>query len=56
MEGVYILIAIAIFLAQLQNGFFTALLTAIFWPVWLAGVALFAFIAAFGSVIESWRK
>jgi hypothetical protein len=54
--GVYVFIAIVFFFAQLQNGFFNALLTAIFWPVWLAGVALFAFIAAFGSVIESWRK
>ena len=32
MEFVYIGISILIFLAQLSNGFVTAILTAIFWP------------------------
>jgi len=33
MIGAYIFLSIAIFLGQLQNGFFTALLTGIFWPI-----------------------
>jgi len=33
MIGVYIFLSIAIFIAQLQNGFFNALLTGIFWPI-----------------------
>jgi hypothetical protein len=43
LEAIYIIIAVLIFFAQLQNGFFTALLTAIFWPFVLVGVSLFSF-------------
>ena len=35
MEIAYIIIAVLIFLAQLQNGFFTAILAAVFWPLYL---------------------
>lgn len=40
-EAIYIVIAVLLFLAQLKNGFFTALLTAAFWPIVLAGLTLF---------------
>ncbi|EKA3900159.1 hypothetical protein EFU53_000982 [Vibrio cholerae] len=46
LEGIYIVIAILLFFAQLQNGFFTALLTAVFWPIVIVGLSLFQFFLA----------
>lgn len=46
IEAAYIVIALLLFFAQLQNGFFTALLTAIFWPIVLVGMTLFGVFSA----------
>jgi hypothetical protein len=35
MEIAYVILGVLIFLAQLQNGFFTAILAAVFWPLYL---------------------
>jgi len=35
MEIAYIILGVLIFLAQLQNGFLTAILAAVFWPLYL---------------------
>lgn len=43
LEGIYIVIAVLLFFAQLQNGFFTALLTAVFWPIVIVGMGLYLF-------------
>lgn len=39
--GIYIVLAVLLFMAQVQNGFLTALLAAVFWPVVLIGLSLF---------------
>jgi hypothetical protein len=49
---IYIVVAVLLFLAQLNNGFFTALLTAIFWPIVLTGLTLFTFFGALYHVIK----
>lgn len=41
LEGIYIVGAVLLFLAQLRNGFFMALITAVFWPVVLIGLSVF---------------
>lgn len=41
LEGIYIVIAVLLFFAQLRNGFFTALLTAAFWPIVIVGMSLY---------------
>lgn len=41
LVGIYIVIAFILFSAQLQNGFFTALLSAIFWPIVLVGLSIY---------------
>ena len=41
LEGIYIVIAILIFLGQLRNGFFTALLEAAFWPIVIVCTGLY---------------
>jgi len=44
MLGVlYIIIAAVLFFAQLQNGFFVALLIAVFWPIVIAGSSVYLF-------------
>ncbi|EPW4741123.1 hypothetical protein ABK995_19245 [Vibrio parahaemolyticus] len=43
MEVVYVVIAVLLFFAQLQNGFITALLTAVFWPIVIVGGAIYLF-------------
>lgn len=53
LEGIYIVIAVLLFFAQLQNGFFTALLTAIFWPIVIVGGSIFLF---FGIIYHSVKK
>ena len=52
LEGIYIVIAIFLFFAQLKNGFFSALLTAIFWPIVIVGLAIFTFF----SMMYLWVK
>jgi len=53
LEAIYIIIMVLLFFAQLQNGFFTALLTAVFWPIVLVGLTLFSF---FGVLYYSVKK
>ena len=53
LEGAYIFVAFLIFFAQLQNGFFTALLTAVFWPIAIVGVSIFLF---FSIIYHSVKK
>ncbi|MBV1950972.1 MAG: hypothetical protein KUG64_02075 [Cycloclasticus sp.] len=53
LEGIYIVIAVLLFFAQLQNGFFTALLTAVFWPVVIVGGSIFLF---FSMIYHSVKK
>ncbi|MCX9575701.1 MULTISPECIES: hypothetical protein [Vibrio] len=53
LEGVYIVIATLLFFSQLQNGFFIALLTAIFWPIVIIGGALYIF---FSMIYHSVKK
>ncbi len=52
LEGIYIVIAVLLFFAQLQNGFFTALLTAVFWPIVIAGSAIFIFFTMIYHVVK----
>ena len=49
MEIAYIIIAVLIFLAQLQNGFFTAILAAVFWPLYLIWALISMFYLMFIS-------
>ena len=49
MEIAYIIIAVLIFLAQLQNGFFTAILAAVFWPLYLIWALISMFFLMFQS-------
>lgn len=53
LEGIYIVIAILLFFAQLQNGFITALLTAVFWPIVIVGGLIFLF---FSMIYHSVKK
>ncbi|PFG10685.1 hypothetical protein [Marinobacter sp. LV10MA510-1] len=53
LEGIYIVIAILLFVAQLQNGFFTALLTAVFWPIVIVGTSVFLL---FSMIYHSVKK
>lgn len=53
LEGIYIVIAVLLFFAQLQNGFFSALLTAIFWPIAIIGATAFIF---FNAIYHSVKK
>jgi len=41
LAAIYIIIAILLFFAQIRNGFFTALLTAVFWPIIIIGMPIF---------------
>lgn len=52
LEAVYIVMAVLFFCAQLQNGFFTALLTAVFWPFVLIGMTLFVVFSALYSLVK----
>lgn len=52
LEGIYIVIAVLLFFAQIKNGFFTALLTAVFWPIVIVGLSLYTFV----SIIYSLAK
>jgi len=49
MEIAYIIISILIFLAQLQNGLVTAILTGLFWPL----MAIWALISMFFLMFQS---
>ena len=53
LEVIYVIGAVLLFFAQLKNGFFTALLTAAFWPIALIGLTLFTF---FGALYSSLKK
>ncbi len=53
LEAIYVIIAVLLFIAQLRNGFFTALLTAVSWPIVLPGLALFMF---FSTIYYSVKK
>lgn len=44
LETIYVVIAVLIFFAQVRNGFFTASLTAVFWPIALAGLTVFTIV------------
>lgn len=46
LETIYVVIAILFFFAQVRNGFFTAALTAIFWPIVLAGLTIFGIVTS----------
>lgn len=46
LEATYIVIAVLLFLAQLKNGFFIALVTAVFWPIVIVGLTLFTMFSA----------
>lgn len=50
LEGIYIVVAILMFFGQLKNGLFTALWTAVFWPIWVLGLSLLPFFLAFKEV------
>jgi len=52
LEGIYIVIAVLLFFAQIKNGFFTALLTAVFWPIVIVGLSLYISV----SIIYSLAK
>ena len=52
IEAIYIIMAVILFFAQLQNGFFTALLTAVFWPIVLVGLSLFQFFLILYHVVK----
>jgi len=52
IEGIYIIMAVILFFAQLQNGFFTALITAAFWPIWIVGLSLFQFFLTLYHVVK----
>ena len=49
---VYIVIAVFLFKAQLQNGFTTAFLTAVFWPIVIVGMALVGTFQIFYAIIK----
>jgi hypothetical protein len=49
---IYIIFAFVLFKAQLQNGFATAFLTAVFWPIVIPGMALVMFFQIFYAVIK----
>jgi hypothetical protein len=53
LEAIYVVVAILFFLAQLKNGFFTALLTAVCWPIVLVGLPL---LIVFRILYESVKK
>ena len=53
IEFIYITIAVITFFAQLKNGFLTALITAILWPIMIVGLSLFTF---FGSIYYANKK
>ncbi|EPP5340485.1 hypothetical protein ACUSRM_004654 [Vibrio alginolyticus] len=53
LESFYIIIAILLFFAQIQNGFITALLTAVFWPIVIVGTSMFIF---FNMIYQSVKK
>tara|TARA_R110001592_G_scaffold363231_2_gene681932 strand:+ start:257 stop:439 length:183 start_codon:yes stop_codon:yes gene_type:complete len=53
LEGIYIVIAVLVFFAQFNNGFFTALLTAAFWPIVIVGLSIFLF---FSMIYHSVKK
>ena len=51
LEAIFLIIAVILFFAQLKNGFFTALLTAVFWPIVILGMGLFGlFLSLYHSV------
>jgi hypothetical protein len=41
LEAIYLIIAVGLFFAQLRNGFFTALITAVFWPIAIVGSSIY---------------
>ncbi len=41
LETIYLVVAVLAFFAQLRNGFFMALLDAVFWPIVIVGLTLF---------------
>lgn len=53
IEVIYVAIAVLIFFAQVRNGFLTALLTAVFWPVAIAGLTL---ITIFGLIYHTVKR
>ena len=53
IEFIYIIGAVITFFAQLKNGFLTALITAILWPIMIVGLSLFTF---FGSIYYANKK
>jgi hypothetical protein len=48
----YIVFAFVLFKAQLQNGFTTAFLTAVFWPIVIVGMALVGTFQIFYAIIK----
>jgi hypothetical protein len=52
LEGIYIVVAVIFFFAQLRNGFFMALLTAAFWPIVIVGLSLYTFFLSLYAVIK----
>lgn len=46
LEFIYISVAVLMFFGQMKNGFFTAILTALFWPIVVVGMSLFTFFSA----------
>jgi len=52
LELIYIIIALFLFFAQLQNGFFTALLTAIFWPIVIIVVPVFILFSMIYNMVK----
>ena len=49
---VYIIFAFVLFKAQLQNGFTTAVLTAVFWPIVIVGLALMMFFQTLYAIVK----
>ena len=49
---IYIIFAYGLFKAQLQNGFTTAFLTAVFWPIVIVGMALVGTFQIFYAIIK----
>ena len=52
LVGIYIVMAILLFFAQIKNGFITALLTAVFWPVVIVGGSLFLFFTTLYHLVK----
>ncbi len=52
IEGIYIIMAVILFFAQWRNGFFTALLTAVFWPVVIVGLGTFLFFSTLYYLVK----